>query len=87
MYELIILNNPLIVLLNLDAAENKEAFIKHLKFLEENYSKEILLINLVEEYGRESILGDAFLEQVAHYNSEKVTYVQFDFHEYWLVYY
>ncbi len=65
--------------------ENKTAFSKHLKQLEDLYSsqKEIVLINLVEEYGRESVLGDAFMEQASISQKENLIYVQFDFHEYW----
>jgi hypothetical protein len=54
-----------------------------LKQLEDNYTPRVVLINLVEEIGRESLLGDAFLEQSAALDSGNTTYVQFDFHEYW----
>lgn len=54
-----------------------------MKQIEESYLNKIAVINLVEETGRESILGDAFLEQVADSDSPNLTYVQFDFHEYW----
>ncbi len=61
------------------------AFSKHITQLQKNYpeQKQIILINLIEEYGRESLLGDAFLELTANYNNENLIYVQFDFHEYW----
>ncbi|CAF0855686.1 unnamed protein product, partial [Brachionus calyciflorus] len=63
--------------------ENKIAFRKHFDQIEKNYSqqKRILLINLVEETGKESLLGDAYIEQLAELNNPKIIYVQFDFHE------
>lgn len=42
-----------------------------------------MLINLVEETGKESLLGDAYVEQLAELNNQKIVYVQFDFHEHW----
>lgn len=71
--------------MNLDAIENKSAFGKHFEQLQTNYpnQSELVLINLVEEFGRESLLGDAYLEQTAELNADNLTYVQFDFHEYW----
>ena len=71
--------------MNLGALENKSAFGKHFDLLKKNYSDQqhFVLINLVEEFGRESLLGDAYLEQIAELNDENQTYVSFDFHEYW----
>jgi hypothetical protein len=40
-------------------------------------------VNLVEEWGKESLLGDAYVEHLAELNRDTVTYVQFDFHEHW----
>ncbi|XP_035791208.1 phosphatidylinositide phosphatase SAC2-like isoform X2 [Anopheles albimanus] len=42
----------------------------------------VCIINLVEQSGKEKILGDAYAEHVLKYNSEKLIYVTFDFHEY-----
>ncbi|XP_019358461.1 PREDICTED: phosphatidylinositide phosphatase SAC2 [Gavialis gangeticus] len=44
------------------------------------YKKEVI-INLVDQTGREKIIGDAFLKQVLLYNNPRLTYVSFDFHE------
>jgi hypothetical protein len=67
-------------------AENKEVFTKHFDALAKHYpnqSQRIIVVNLVEESGKESLLGDAFVEQLAELDRETVTYVQFDFHEHW----
>lgn len=42
-----------------------------------------VIINLVDQGGREKIIGDAYLKQVLLYNNPKLTYVSFDFHEHW----
>ncbi|KAL8187262.1 UNVERIFIED_CONTAM: Phosphatidylinositide phosphatase SAC2 [Gekko kuhli] len=44
------------------------------------YTKQVI-INLVDQAGREKIIGDAFLKQVLLYNNPSLTYVSFDFHE------
>uniref|UniRef100_A0A6J0T0K2 Phosphatidylinositide phosphatase SAC2 isoform X2 n=1 Tax=Pogona vitticeps TaxID=103695 RepID=A0A6J0T0K2_9SAUR len=44
------------------------------------YTKQII-INLVDQTGREKIIGDAYLKQVLLYNNPSLTYVSFDFHE------
>nr|XP_051679650.1 phosphatidylinositide phosphatase SAC2 isoform X4 [Oryctolagus cuniculus] len=40
-----------------------------------------VIINLVDQAGREKIIGDAYLKQVLLFNSSQLTYVSFDFHE------
>ncbi|KAI1278468.1 Phosphatidylinositide phosphatase SAC2 [Halotydeus destructor] len=45
------------------------------------YEKETI-INLVERSGREKIIGDAYLNHVLKYDSDKLAYVSFDFHDY-----
>ncbi|XP_027977624.1 phosphatidylinositide phosphatase SAC2 isoform X2 [Eumetopias jubatus] len=44
------------------------------------YKKQVI-INLVDQAGRERIIGDAYLKQVLLFNSSHLTYVSFDFHE------
>ncbi|XP_061491816.1 phosphatidylinositide phosphatase SAC2 isoform X1 [Rhineura floridana] len=44
------------------------------------YMKQII-INLVDQAGREKIIGDSYLKQVLMYNNPSLTYVSFDFHE------
>ncbi|GAV02270.1 hypothetical protein RvY_12860 [Ramazzottius varieornatus] len=39
-------------------------------------------INLVEQYGREKVLADAYLESILDFDSENLVYVSFDFHAY-----
>eukprot|EP00079_Xenopus_tropicalis_P031377 XP_017945148.1 PREDICTED: phosphatidylinositide phosphatase SAC2 [Xenopus tropicalis] len=40
-----------------------------------------VIINLVDQAGREKIIGDAYLKQVLMFNNPNLTYVTFDFHE------
>uniref|UniRef100_A0A672H3G3 Inositol polyphosphate-5-phosphatase F n=1 Tax=Salarias fasciatus TaxID=181472 RepID=A0A672H3G3_SALFA len=40
-----------------------------------------VIINLVDQGGREKLIGDAYLKQVLLYNNPNLTYVSFDFHE------
>ncbi|KAI4898046.1 hypothetical protein NFI96_019265 [Prochilodus magdalenae] len=40
-----------------------------------------VIINLVDQNGREKMIGDAYLKQVLLYNNPNLTYVSFDFHE------
>ncbi|XP_068114429.1 phosphatidylinositide phosphatase SAC2 [Hyperolius riggenbachi] len=51
-------------------------FDKELKI----YKKQVL-INLVDQTGREKIIGDAYLKQVLMFNCPDLTYITFDFHE------
>ncbi|KAG7279835.1 hypothetical protein CRUP_013745 [Coryphaenoides rupestris] len=44
------------------------------------YNKQVI-INLVDQGGREKIIGDSYLKQVLLYNNPNLTYVSFDFHE------
>ncbi|XP_029926040.1 phosphatidylinositide phosphatase SAC2 isoform X2 [Myripristis murdjan] len=44
------------------------------------YQKQVI-INLVDQSGREKLIGDAYLKQVLLYNNPNLTYVSFDFHE------
>ncbi|XP_058043462.1 phosphatidylinositide phosphatase SAC2 isoform X3 [Ahaetulla prasina] len=46
-----------------------------------NIYKKQIIINLVDQTGREKIIGDAYLKQVLLYNNPSLTYVSFDFHE------
>lgn len=44
------------------------------------YEKQVI-INLVDQSGREKLIGDAYLKQVLLFNNPNLTYVSFDFHE------
>ncbi|KAM3912674.1 phosphatidylinositide phosphatase SAC2 isoform 2-T2 [Leptodactylus fuscus] len=46
----------------------------------EIYKKQVL-ISLVDQTGREKIIGDAYMKQVLMFNCPSLTYVTFDFHE------
>ncbi|KAJ8361344.1 hypothetical protein SKAU_G00178690 [Synaphobranchus kaupii] len=44
------------------------------------YKKQVI-INLIDQTGREKLIGDAYLKQVLLFNNPNLTYVSFDFHE------
>ncbi|NXT42829.1 SAC2 phosphatase, partial [Pelecanoides urinatrix] len=68
----------------LDKSENEtvSCFRAHFEEQLKNYKKQVI-INLVDQTGREKIIGDAYLKQVLLYNNANLTYVSFDFHEHW----
>lgn len=61
--------------------DSQIAFEKH---FEEEFSiyDKVSAVNLIEKSGRESILGDAYLNCILEFNCEKLTYVVFDFHSF-----
>lgn len=63
-------------------AETRVAFEKHITEELEKYGP-ICVVNLVEQTGKEKIIWEGFTQQILHFNSEKVTYASFDFHEHW----
>ena len=64
--------------------ENHEAFVKHLDGELTEYGN-VTILNLVDQTGKEKIIQDTFLDHVVKYNNSKLTFVAFDFHEYWYV--
>lgn len=60
--------------------ETKPYFASHFEEQLKLYQKQVI-INLVDQGGREKIIGDAYLKQVLLYNNPNLTYVSFDFHE------
>ncbi len=44
---------------------------------------QLVIISLVDEWGKENILNDAFFDHVMKCNSPYLSYITFDFHEYW----
>jgi hypothetical protein len=44
---------------------------------------QLVLISLIDEWGKESILNDAYYEHIIKYNNSNLSYISFDFHEYW----
>lgn len=72
-------------LLLLAFTESHTAFVKHVEDeLVRTRGHSLLLISLVDEVGKENLLNDAFYEHVVKYNSPQLTYITFDFHEFWL---
>nr|XP_033798873.1 phosphatidylinositide phosphatase SAC2 [Geotrypetes seraphini] len=62
--------------------ETRPYFCAHFEEELKIYKKQVL-INLVDQTGREKIIGDAYLRQVLLLNNPNLTYVSFDFHEHW----
>ncbi|XP_015236584.1 PREDICTED: phosphatidylinositide phosphatase SAC2 isoform X2 [Cyprinodon variegatus] len=60
--------------------ETMPYFAAHFEKQLELYTKQVI-INLVDQNGREKIIGDTYLKQVLLYNNPNLTYVSFDFHE------
>lgn len=61
--------------------ETQEAFEKH--FLKElSIYDGVCIVNLVEQSGKEKIIGDAFAKHVVQFNNDQIVYVTFDFHDY-----
>ena len=71
-----------IILYQIGENETYEAFEKHFDEQLKIY-KSVAIVTLAELTGKEKAIGDAFLNNVLKYNSSDVTYVTFDFHEYW----
>ncbi|XP_033632502.1 phosphatidylinositide phosphatase SAC2-like [Asterias rubens] len=44
--------------------------------------RRVVILNLVEQVGREDIIGQAFMKQVLLLDNPLITYVTFDFHDY-----
>ncbi|XP_026878409.2 phosphatidylinositide phosphatase SAC2 isoform X1 [Electrophorus electricus] len=60
--------------------ETTSCFALHFNQQLKIYQKQVI-INLVDQNGREKVMGDAYLKQVLLYNNPNLTYVSFDFHE------
>ncbi|KAF7219601.1 phosphatidylinositide phosphatase SAC2 isoform X1 [Nothobranchius furzeri] len=60
--------------------ETMSYFAAHFEKQLKLYKKQVI-INLVDQSGREKMIGDAYLKQVLLYNNPDLTYVSFDFHE------
>ena len=63
-------------------AESHVAFLKHMSEQFSVWGK-VVAISLAETSGKEQVVGDAYLSHVLALNSPDLTYVTFDFHEYW----
>lgn len=61
--------------------ETQEAFEAH-------FSKElglydgVCIVNLVEQSGKEKLIGDTYAKHVLKYNNDRIVYITFDFHDY-----
>lgn len=65
-------------------AETMIAFERHFSKEIQTYGP-ICVINLVDQSGKEKVIWDAYTNYMFQYNSPFLTYVTFDFHEYWFV--
>uniref|UniRef100_UPI00358EFBBB phosphatidylinositide phosphatase SAC2 isoform X2 n=1 Tax=Myxine glutinosa TaxID=7769 RepID=UPI00358EFBBB len=60
--------------------ENTAAFAAHFGEQLKIYQKQVI-VNLVDQAGREKSVGDAFLKHILKYDHEDLSYITFDFHE------
>ncbi|XP_065371546.1 phosphatidylinositide phosphatase SAC2 isoform X3 [Calliphora vicina] len=61
--------------------ETQDAFEIH--FVKEiDIYEGVCIVNLVEQSGKEKLIGDAYAKHVLKYNNDRVVYVTFDFHDY-----
>lgn len=65
--------------------ENQQAFRSHFEQEFAIYNGDTVAVSLIEYTGREKILNDAFLDHVIKFDDPRLTYVTFDFHDYWFV--
>ena len=41
------------------------------------------VISLVDQYGKEKVISDAFLSHILTLDYPRLSYITYDFHEYW----
>jgi len=41
------------------------------------------VVSLVDQSGKEKVISDAFLSHILTFDHPQLTYITFDFHEYW----
>lgn len=68
--------------LDREEGEIQLAFEKHFDNELALYNS-VCIINLVEQSGKEKVIFDAYANHVCKYDSDKLIYVSFDFHDYW----
>ncbi|XP_013108333.2 phosphatidylinositide phosphatase SAC2 isoform X2 [Stomoxys calcitrans] len=61
--------------------ETQEAFEAHFTKELDTYDG-VCIVNLVEQSGKEKLIGDAYAKHVLKYNNERIVYITFDFHDY-----
>lgn len=64
-----------------DSADTQLAFEKHFTDELRTY-REVYVVNLVEQAGKEKVIFDAFGDHIVRLNSDHLIYVTFDFHDY-----
>ena len=69
-------------LANSGAEETQQAFALHFTRELATYGQQCV-VSLVEQSGKEKIIGDAFLEQILLLDEPRLLYATFDFHQHW----
>lgn len=64
--------------------DTHEAFQRHFE-RELSLYRHQCIVSLVEQSGKEKVIGDAYLHHIIDLNDARLTYVTFDFHEHWLM--
>lgn len=67
---------------SIDATETAAAFSKHFE-AEVKRHGHVTCLSLVEQNGKEKVIADAYLNNILTLDSPSLTFVTFDFHEYW----
>ena len=62
--------------------ETQIAFNKHFEEELQIYDKQVV-VNLVDQNGREKILADTYLKHILNLDDPNLTYVSFDFNKFW----
>jgi len=65
-----------------DEASNRAAFERHFERELSLYSN-MRVVSLVDQSGKEKVISDAFLSHMLTLDDPQLTYITFDFHEYW----
>jgi len=65
-----------------DEASNREAFRLHFDGELLRYSR-MTVISLVDLTGKEKVISDAFLSHILTLDHPQLTFITYDFHEYW----
>lgn len=67
---------------SIDTSETSIAFTKHFEREVSRYDH-VSCISLVEQTGKEKVIADAYLNHIFMLDSADLSFVTFDFHEYW----
>ena len=82
LYSVYILCERLSDICGTDEASNRAAFQRHFDQELLHYAS-MTVISLVDQYGKEKVISDAFLSHILTLDYPRLSYITYDFHEYW----